>query len=353
MVSGFRADMGKFAGMVGVAFSATAIVGMGKQLLELSDQMRDAARETGLTVEQVGALKARAEQSGASFDAIVGGLVKMRKAQEDVASGSKSATDAFAKLGISAEEVISLAPDKLLERVAKGAQNSAQATSAMSAIFGKGGFRDLAEVMPDIANGMDQFTEKMSKYTLLTAEAAENFDELRETLVQASQVVLSGLVTGIAKFVAGIKDAASLLGFMFEEGVVQGFKSWKANLDQMAVEKEKAAEAAKQKETDRVKALAKIAADERKKKEEKVRAEFAKKEQEALSKITVDAPVAADRLARMGGMLGGGLSYNVDSAREHAKRSLKIAEVQRELQEKMAEALAKITTNTEPLKEDE
>jgi hypothetical protein len=222
----------------------------------------------------------------------------------------------------------------------------------MSGLFGKSGWKDMAEILPQIAEGMDVMTQKQGAFNGMTAEAAQNFDELRKTLVQVWQFIGATLVKAINQMVSGIKTVASYLGAVVDVGFAEaGRQLAEGEIGPGAEAKARAREReeSQKKEALRLAALQDKVAAERAQKEADIRKKFADKEAKAIEKVTVEAPGAMDRIAKIGGFIGSAPS---GGAVEIARRSLAVAQIQADLEKDMAEALKKIEVSVAPIAEE-
>ena len=79
------------------AACAYAAADYGEQLVETS-------QKTGMAVEELGALKYAAEQSGVGFEEMRMGLTRMQRAAFEAARGSKAQADTFRMLGVAVQD---------------------------------------------------------------------------------------------------------------------------------------------------------------------------------------------------------------------------------------------------------
>lgn len=92
---------------------------LGERFSKFGGELRNAAVETGLQVEQLQSLTYAANQSAVSAEELRGGLGKLTRNLAEARAGDKGALEAFAKVGIG--------PDQI-----KGFKNSADAMAAVS-----------------------------------------------------------------------------------------------------------------------------------------------------------------------------------------------------------------------------
>ena len=104
----------------GVAFAAaaTAMTAIVKKTVDVADHMRDLSQQTGISTDVLSGYAYAAEQSGSSLEALTGGIRKMQRSIVDASSGMAEQQRAFERLGLSANELLKLSPDKAFELIA-------------------------------------------------------------------------------------------------------------------------------------------------------------------------------------------------------------------------------------------
>lgn len=185
MLAGFGAvvsqvgmDMAKM-GAVGV----TGLYALGKTFASMGDELAKASTRTGVTVENLSALKYAAEQSGSSLESLETGFRGMAKMMESARGGGADAQRTLAALGLELSDLVDLGPAQqmklLAEQLAKIPDPSLQSAHAM-AIFGRAG-QDLLPLLKGGAKGIDELEAagKRLGVTMSTADAkaAEEFGD--------------------------------------------------------------------------------------------------------------------------------------------------------------------------------
>lgn len=117
-------DFGTAAAMMGAALAASgmAIVGpIGKAIhtfASFGSELNDMANRTGVAASALAELKFAAEQSGAGLSDVEVAIRNVQRRVVDAADGSKSAKEALAHLGLTAEQLKHKTPDQQLQMVA-------------------------------------------------------------------------------------------------------------------------------------------------------------------------------------------------------------------------------------------
>jgi len=167
----FLGDANKLLGAFGVSLSIGAVVGFGKSLLNMGDEIQRVSDRTGLTTKEVQELSYVASQSGNSIDEMTGAIGQL---QNRLASGDKSAVGAVKALGINLEALKSASPADQLQMIATEAakiKDPMDLTAASMDLFGKSG----AIILPTL----------VSNFAKLRAEAPKMSDATVKALDQA------------------------------------------------------------------------------------------------------------------------------------------------------------------------
>jgi hypothetical protein len=188
--------LGFMAGAV-KAFSAGT-----HELLEMSQR-------TGVSVEALSELGFAAAQSGLDMEGLEKGLRKMQKTAGEAALGSDSANEALSRLGLTAADLIQLAPERQFELIADRLSQikdpTLRAALAME-IFGKSG-TELLPLMQDGAKGIEALRKRAQELGLtVSTETAEQAALLHDAL-KALWLVGKKLYTTIGAALAPVFTA--------------------------------------------------------------------------------------------------------------------------------------------------
>ena len=139
--------MGEKTLLIGTAMLSPLILSA-KVFSDWGDSFDKMAARTGMTVESLSELSFAAQQSGTDLETVERGVKTMQKNIGEAAGGSKSATEALAKLGLTVEQLQGLSPDEQFNKIAAALNQisdpTTRAATAMK-IFGKSG----AMLLPD------------------------------------------------------------------------------------------------------------------------------------------------------------------------------------------------------------
>lgn len=194
---------------------------------DLASNMSEAATRVGLTVEQLQELRKAGGDAGLSNDQLESSLARLNVKLGDLQAGGKTATDAFAALGLSAADLKGQdaqgALGMIAERLSK-IEDPAQRAAIAQAIFGK----SYSAMLPMLEGGkkaLDEAAKASREQGQLTDEQTKKLDALAESWehLKSRVSVLTGQL-----IVAGI-DAVEAIGSV--TAAINGqFQEWGASV---------------------------------------------------------------------------------------------------------------------------
>ncbi len=200
------------------AACAYAAADYGEQLVETS-------QKTGMAVEDLGALKYAAEQSGVGFDQMRLGLSRMQRAAFDAAHGMKEQADTFALLGVSVQDAsggmrsgTEIFRD-IAESIAAMDDPTAQAALAMR-VFGRSG----AELLPLLKSGgagIDELMQRAEKLGLVMSDQAARDAEEFGDAIDDVKLSAKGVAIAIGEAALGTTEYAKKIA-----EAVGGVSTW-------------------------------------------------------------------------------------------------------------------------------
>ena len=149
------------SGIAGIGASVTAI-GAGivapiaaatKVFADYGSEIKDASDRTGIASSVLSELGYAAEQSGTDLGTVEKSIAKMQKGISGAAGGSKSLAKGFSELGLNANYLATLAPQRQFEMVAEAVgkiQDPTERAAKAMQIFGKSGTQLLPLLSSDI-----------------------------------------------------------------------------------------------------------------------------------------------------------------------------------------------------------
>jgi hypothetical protein len=168
--------------------AAAGLTAMTYKALEFSDAMSDLSDATGVSIAKILQISDALEMSGGHAEDAGKVLVKFSDNIDKAAQGSKPLQDAFARVGVSLQDLSKLSTEQLLQKATDGMSklgDKASQTGASLALLGKGfrgtdveGFNKLIQ----------ESTQEFDRFADAVANAADLHDKL------AKRATMTGLI---------------------------------------------------------------------------------------------------------------------------------------------------------------
>ncbi len=193
---------GRYAGqLAGLVASTTDAV----------SSQNDLAARLGVTYGELAGLSYAGALVGVSTEQIGGAMTKMQVAFTKAAGGSKQAQAAFAKLGLSAQQLNGMSTQEQFEAIAQSISqlpSEAERAAAAVAIFGRAGV-GLLPMFQEGAAGIQRAREEAERFGLtLTGAQAGNVDEMGDAFDRAKMAV-TGVIQQIVAYLAPAVSAVT------------------------------------------------------------------------------------------------------------------------------------------------
>jgi hypothetical protein len=201
------------AGAFGIAFSVGAVVNFGKELFADAQALDTLSKQTRTSIGDLQILTGATESYGISADEIGRALFNLR---ERIAGGDQSVTRAYARMGISMDEVRAKQNDAigLLTLTQHGLADVSKETQDLSAKDLYGG--KLASSMVGLTQGFDDVLAKsreankgVEASTKVMAEYADAIDRAERSLKNVATIVVGAPLQGLDALRNALKEDVS------------------------------------------------------------------------------------------------------------------------------------------------
>lgn len=227
MRSRFAAAGKSVAGLgaaLGVGIGVAAISSLARNAFEMASALDESSQKMGVTVEALQELNLAAEQSGVSQETLAASMGKLNRSLGDLQLGKKSAVDAFAQIGLSADELKGKSPDQALRLIADALNklpSVQERVSVGSQIMGRG-FSQLLPLINGGSAALDAYAVKSREAGQISTEDAKKLDELAdswERLKVRVGVATANMIAGVARF-ASSTDAWIFKWYALRDGAI-------------------------------------------------------------------------------------------------------------------------------------
>lgn len=183
-----------------VAATTGMFANMVKESVDAADRMGKLSQRLGASTEALSELQHVADLSGVSFNTMTMGLQRMTRRVSEAANGTGEAKKALEELGMSAQSLNQLAPEKQFEVIADalaGVSNEGDRVRLAMKFFDSEGVA-LVQTMGDGAEGIRKMREEARRLGLtLSQEGADAAAAFNDEVTRA-QATLNGLAKEIA-----------------------------------------------------------------------------------------------------------------------------------------------------------
>lgn len=199
--------------VAGGGFAFKELVG---KAVEMGESMADLSIKTGLSVESISKFSSIARLAGTDMDTVAALMKKLSISAVEATSGNKNLAAVYKSIGISVQELKTLAPDELMTRVAKAVQglDPMVVQDVMKSIGGKGG----SDALVFLRELNERFDETHSRISTQFAADAKEFSDNIKLMTEGAKYMG---VEFASKFIPEINLAAEAFKKAREEG--EGF----------------------------------------------------------------------------------------------------------------------------------
>ena len=222
----FGQSIAKVGAMVGVAFSAQAVISMGKAFVSWASDISIAARNLGILTSELMAMNRIAVQNGSDFGQVQKMMARVEADTFGAITGTRELVLMYDELGLTMERLYApgMDPVKRLQMVGEAALNSANPTGALAGLFGtklgpqsrlalEGIVAGLDDVDVAAGGAADRIEALGSKYDLLKEKSKSSILSML-----ADFVALSGKTPKWLTSLMSLNPKTSLAGSLLSTG---------------------------------------------------------------------------------------------------------------------------------------
>src|SRR6185436_17347507 len=194
------ATLKSMAGLVGVAFSAQAVVSFVGRVVDAAGAINDTSAKLGISAEAVQGFKAAADLAGSSLDTVGNAINKMNV---NLAEGDKGTVQALKNAGLSFAAIRDMRPEDAFLAITDAIQTIAdpmQQAQVATALFGKAG----AELLPAIKDGFRGVSDAADKMSNDTIARLDEAGDAWTTFGNQITIVTGGMLADFLKLAEAV-----------------------------------------------------------------------------------------------------------------------------------------------------
>ena len=197
----------------GVSAATQSLYGMSAAAAETIDTLSKLATRTGQTYSEIAGLALAGDLAGVGVDKIGNALTKADRAFVLASQGSKTATAAFAAIGLSLQDLQGKSGSERFEAIADGIAalpSEAERAAASIALFGKAG-ADLLPLFAGGGEGIRQATEQAERFGLAVTNvqgtSVEAMNDSWTLVEKAIEGVVTQITANLAPAITAVNEA--------------------------------------------------------------------------------------------------------------------------------------------------
>jgi hypothetical protein len=214
-VSGLESSVQNLGATLAAAFTVTAVVTIGKQVLDFADELTNLSAKTGIGTTGLQKLQLAFQGSGVSLDTVTRSVGELGARLV----GDKGAQAMVQKLGLNLEELKHMTPEEKFIKAADAVgkiQDKGEQLYASKTLFGKGG----VEILQGLDGHLEETTKKFEDMGLIvdeqTVAAADNFGDqlgiVGKQLLAVAANAIGPMLPALTALASGFSVVANVLG---------------------------------------------------------------------------------------------------------------------------------------------
>ena len=235
----------------GASSAARSLLAYGQSAAQGIDRTAKLSQQLGFTYGEMAGLGLAAQLAGTDMEVISKAVTKANVAFANAAGGSKTAVDAFARIGLSVEDLNGLSASEQFDKIGAaiaGLPSQAERAAAAVALFGEEGVR-LLPLFQAGAGGIAQARADAERFGLtLSNLQAGNVEAMNDAFTRAQAAVggvidqitaylapaIESVTTAFTELIGGIGGAN--IGQFIGEGILTGARFFAQIADQFVTQ---------------------------------------------------------------------------------------------------------------------
>lgn len=239
MASSAKSSFGSIAGALGLGLSAAGTVQFLRETANELDEVGKAARRANVNSTDYQVLAEAFRMGAGSAEELSISLTKVQQLMGMAGRGDERATGIFSRMGIDFRDLAGLAPDKLLETIAKRImeiEDGNERTTASVEIFGEKGMKTVEILSAGLASLKAEMETSGRLFDADSIKAAEEYNDSISKLWRSFQSLATamGVVKGMS-WVAGVVEGAAQLPGQVQKAQKAGATGMYANTQDQVV----------------------------------------------------------------------------------------------------------------------
>ena len=209
-VSGFASSM---AGMLAGGLAIGSVIAGFKSAIAEGAKLQDLSDQFNLPASEIGKFAAAGKEMGVSVEDVAKAMAKLSVNQTKALNGNEGLQQAFAKVGITMDNLESSSPTDLLNKVADAFKSGAISGDEMAVameLLGKGGI-SMVGMLRQGSDGISKMAESMGYFDDETVASLDEADDAISKLGTQAMLAFGQVASAIAPAVKVLADLVKTL----------------------------------------------------------------------------------------------------------------------------------------------
>lgn len=183
----------EISGTLASVFTVDKLAQFGMEAVNTAGKLQDLSTQLGVSAEFLQEMKFAAEMGGASLEEVSGALQKITIARGKALGGDQGLLDAFARFGISAQEIKSAKIEEIFLKIGKAFEGDANPQNLLAP------FRELAgrgagSLIPAMADGLSEAADQAQRLGLvMSSQVIQTLDEANDRVEIMNKTMVAGM----------------------------------------------------------------------------------------------------------------------------------------------------------------
>lgn len=217
----------EISGTLAGIFAVDKLAQYGMEAINTAGKLQDLSTQLGVSAKFLQEMKFAAEIGGSSLEEVSGALQKITVARGKALGGDQGLLDAFARFGVTAQEIKSAKIEDIFLKIGKAFEGDANPQNLLAP------FRELAgrgagSLIPSMADGLSDAADQAQRLGMVMSdEVIATLDEANDRVEIMNKTMTAGMGSLVANFIQPVFRHLEALGSSLQTEAVMIYNTFK------------------------------------------------------------------------------------------------------------------------------